>query len=900
MYERDTHAKVPTNCDEEKKKKSLHKNEKGRDLPYCVNYDILVKCCNEKKNYVDLNLEINYNLEEILAHKDNIKRCLYVNNSKNKNHQQRNKTNNDHLKNRKHYYYNDGYHSVHATDDIPPFVHDSVHDSMNVRKNESIQMGGEEEKYFYPKNNYSDVGNTSSDSSNSYCSNVSTNASKNEKTSYMNFSQRITYDNNILENEQNLFHKIISPRGISEQSKKEKENFSFDHWCANTPAASNTPDSYIRISNDEQNCERSTGYREKGDSPCYLREKSQIRFPLSTPDESTFTSLKFHKIDRSISYKKTEDEILNKYEKIIKIMKYLRRIKTKYPKIETAVSILSNHIKNVTFNCEKMFDSRQGLNDFLKKIYIYQIYLLKKVIFKNPKGKTNLDSIECSYEKMSTRKEQLGTRDHQHLRQYSAVPNGYNIVPQFMIQQLGTNKPVNIPKNAHTENINDEDYFHFKKKEKCDEWKYKKLDKVMQRVVTEKNKMKMRHSLSEEEITKDDKFNNEKRKNKYKYRDNKIYKEHEKQTLDEYMAESKKSLTHKFTNLYADDTDKTSAYYSNLKDKYKEALKNHMHSCSENVHGKKKKKKNNKKKEHIIHDDTLHSINYYQKSENFAKSNEIDILPENHILRQKPNKVPHYLGNKRSTSFDINSNEYESKKANAEEFHRNFPRYNTRNVICKGRSNLSDVLKNNYLNVVHVQKECREKHGKKCLEEYESTGDPKDESPNGLNLHTLNLASDNMSIRRNLSKDEYCRIRFVDKEKNNKKTHVLFYDINKELSAISNRDSITHALKHALLNKPQSFTVLQNFLFKIDVEMVEYKNFILLLTRNIKKPHLEALYGLNDFSIFEKVYGKKVAPRFLVSKKVKTFYKYDMFYRRFKELTNVRDFSGITDAVELI
>lgn len=54
------------------------------------------------------------------------------------------------------------------------------------------------------------------------------------------------------------------------------------------------------------------------------------------------------------------------------------------------------------------------------------------------------------------------------------------------------------------------------------------------------------------------------------------------------------------------------------------------------------------------------------------------------------------------------------------------------------------------------------------------------------------------------------------------------------------------------------------------------------------------------YTFIFKVYGKKVAPRFLISKKVKMFYKYDKFYQKFRELVNVREFSGITDAVELI
>lgn len=71
-------------------------------------------------------------------------------------------------------------------------------------------------------------------------------------------------------------------------------------------------------------------------------------------NDSPSINLEFLKSSNPSNCKKMEKDILNKYEKIMKIMKYLRKVKSKYPEIESTVSILSNHIKNVTFNCEKM------------------------------------------------------------------------------------------------------------------------------------------------------------------------------------------------------------------------------------------------------------------------------------------------------------------------------------------------------------------------------------------------------------------------------------------------------------------------------------------------------------------------------------------------------------------
>ncbi|EUD69186.1 hypothetical protein C922_00049 [Plasmodium inui San Antonio 1] len=826
------------------KKKSWHKSERGRNPPYCVNYDVLLKNCREEQ-YIDLNLEINYNLEELLAYKDNIKKCLHVHSRPSKHNLQ---------KNRRSYHYDDGHGTICASGGISPFCYDSGGEKKGVR-NQPDRV----EKQFYRNGDYTDEGYTS-DSCSSYCSNVTDSSEKYEKTNGMNFSQRITYDSTILEGKGNLFDTVLAPKGVSKNKEGGKNNAFCDGWAAKTGDNTNIDDSYVRtqLSYEDMECRG-----EGGGSPLYAGATSKGAF-LPNLDGHPLTNSAFHKKYSNPASQKVEEEILNKYEKIIKIMKYLRRVKNKYPQIEATVSILSSHIKNVTFNCEKMFHSRQELNDFLKKIYIYQIYLLKKVVFKNPRDRRSGDSF----------------------KDYSELPEGSNRDAHFMIQHLRENRPVKSAKRGPHQNVRDEGWANFTTVRKQEGRTRNPLHKDTQFISAAKKENKMDMTFTEESAE-SDMYKKGKGKNRGKYKSGESFTGQEKTIHDDDPLRSETNSTHCFSNLYADEADKTSAYYDNLRHTYREALKNHMNTSRGNFQSGKRKKQSRIKKEHILHEDFLNHKNAYRKSENFTMLDDADVLPEQEALREETNESPYGWGNKRDVPFNTHLVEYESKRGNSGQLYKCIPQDSANNREYRGRSILSDALKKDYLNVVNVQK-------------YGSKDGLKDGPLYGPSLNALNLARRKTPPRRSLSRGETGRKDAAEKDRNNQKTLVLFYDINKELSAISNRDSVIHALKHALLNKPHNFSALQNFLFKINVELVEYKNFILLLTQNVKKPLLAALYGLNDFSVFEKVYGKKVAPRFLVSKKVKTFYKYDTSYRRFKELTNVRDFSGITDAVELI
>ncbi|CAG9473542.1 unnamed protein product [Plasmodium vivax] len=838
MREEDRHAEVLKRYNGEGRKKCRHKNERGRNPPYCVNYDVLLRNCKQEEHYIDLNLEINYNLEELLAHKDNMKKCLHVHSGPSKHTLQRDGRSP---------HYDDANSRTSAADGISPFCYDSGGEKRGVHDHPHRM-----EKQLYRRRDYTDEGHTS-DSSNSYCSNVTDSSTKYERTNGMNFSQRISYESTILEDKLNLFHTGLAPKGVQKNRKGGRNHAGCSPWGAKGGDSPNVDHSYART-------ELSYEHTECG--PSRMRESSKGTPPPMNLDGHKLTNLTFHKKNANLASQKVEEEILNKYEKIIKIMKYLRRIKNKYPEIETTVSILSTHIKNVTFNCEKMFYSRQELNDFLKKIYIYQIYLLKKVVFKNPRDGSSGDSFRCSFEAASPGEARPAFRD------YSEVPESSNRNAHFMIQRLRENRPVKYAEGMPHENVDDEEWANFSSVRKHEGRARSHLGKETQRMGGAKKEKQMDTSFTEGAGS--DMCKKGKGKNRGKYKSSKSFRGQEDDPLG-----SETNSTHCFTNLYGDDEEKTSAYYANLRHTYREALKNHMHTSGGNFQSGKSKKQSGGKKEHILHEDSLGHESGHGKGEKKCMFDDADVPPEQEPVREETNKQPPGWGNKRDVPFNTHSVEYESKKGHSGKLHKCIPKEGANSREYRGRSTLSDALKNDYLNVVDVEKY-------------------------GPSLNALNLARGETPPRRSPSKGETGRKDPPGKEKNNQKTLVLFYDINKELSAISNRDSVIHALKHALLNKPYNFSALQNFLFKIDVELVEYKNFILLLTRNIKKPHLEALYGLNDFSVFEKVYGKKVAPRFLVSKKVKTFYKYDTFYRRFKELTNVRDFSGITDAVELI
>ncbi|ANQ09963.1 Uncharacterized protein PCOAH_00043750 [Plasmodium coatneyi] len=866
MHEEDGHAEMLKNYVREGKKKIWHKSEKCRNIPYCVNYDVLLRNSKEEQ-YIDLNLEVNYNLEELLAYKENIKKCFHENSGLSKNN----------LRGNRGYHYDDGYGHGHghicAAGGISPFCYDS-----GGGKKGACNKPDRAKKQLYRNSEYTDEGHTS-DSSNSYCSNVTDSSAEYEKTNGMNFSQRITYDSTILEEKVNLFDTVLAPKGVKKNIKGGKNNSVCPPWAAISGDNTNIDDSYVRteLSYEDRECTQ-----DGGTFPFHGRENSKGPFPSMNLHGHPLTNLKFHKKYSNPVSQKVEEEILQKYEKIIKIMKYLRRIKNKYPQIEATISILSNHIKNVTFNCEKMFNSRQEMNDFLKKIYIYQIYLLKKVVFKNPRDRRSGDSFKGSFEATSLEGAHLGSKDRPSFRDYSEIPEGINRDAHFMFQHLKENRPVNSTKGVPQENVDDEGWVNFSSVRKHKGRTRNHLSKEIQRMGDAKKEKEIDTSFTEESAE-NNMYKKGKGKNRSKYKSSGSFRGEEGTTQDDDPFLSEANSTYCFTNLYADDADKTSAYYDNLRHTYREALKKHMHKNGENFKSGKNKKQSRIKKEHILENDSLNHKNAYRRSENFTMSDEAYVLPENESVREETNKQPQGWGNKRDVPFNTQLVEYESKKGDCGQLYKCIPQDSANKNEYRGRSTLSDAFKNDYLNVLDVQK-------------YGPKGGP----PYEPSLNALNLARSKTPPWRSSSKGEMDTKNPAGKEKNNQKTLVLFYDINKELSAISNRDSVIHALKHALLNKPHNFNALQNFLFKINVELVEYKNFILLLTRNIKKPHLEALYGLNDFSVFEKVYGKKVAPRFLVSNKVKSFYKYDTFYRTFKELTNVRDFSGITDAVELI
>ncbi|KAI4836566.1 CKK domain-containing protein [Plasmodium brasilianum] len=860
-------------------KNILCKNETNIEYPFYINYEILLKNCRHKHkhrhNYIDLNLEVNYNLEEILENKDSIKKSF------NPNH-------------------------------------------VNCNKKKEIKNRCYQNEYNIPSN-------WSTSDSSSYCSDISENSSKNEITKFMNFSQRITYDNDLVDN-LNLFDKIINDREEVDKNKKhitcsylttqlndkergKKRSKLLSSFVSKTGDNSdNNNDNYSDKHNDRHNywnsncnnedaqgepssvfnTEKSKQCPIPSNAPCseerrgssYLRDQSEGNFTEYNMENSRSVDMKIFKSSNSLCSRKTEEEILNKYEKIIKIMKYLRRIKAKYPEIETTVSILSNHIKNVTFNCEKMFQSRQELNEFLKKIYIYQIFLLKKVVFKIPKTKKDGDFSRCSNNNAPINKMRFISADQQNLRDNTIIPDETSREAIYMLQQLNKNKSFKIPRNIlyQNEQNKENEKFNIKREdynkiryEKC----YGKIDNDVQGITSKKDEKNDSPNRSEE-YTMYETYAGRSGGSNHKYDGSKVVNEKipKKDTYQGDIKKNENNYKNRFNSYNTEDVETACSHYADAQDNYEEALKNNMYKIEKNIISM-TKKQGQKKNEHILNvNDELNEIIINHKSDR------TDVLHKNKTLpvNTKTNLYNDF-GKRKNIPFNKYLNKYESNKGNLRESYNLNSRDNISNLTHKERDTLSDAFKNDYLNVIDKK---TKKETKKFL--------LKDD----LKFNALNLESDDIAIRKNMSKNERISNDCPDNVKNSKKTLVLYYDINKELNVISNRDSVIQALKQTLLNKPQNFTALQNFLFKIDVELVEYKNFILLITKNIKKPHLEALYGLNDFSVFEKVYGKKVAPRYLVSRKVKIFYKYDIFYQSFKELENARGFSGITDAVELI
>ncbi|CRH01190.1 conserved Plasmodium protein, unknown function [Plasmodium relictum] len=835
-------------------KKYLSKNEKDTDLAFHIDYETLLKNCKHKEKYIDLNLEINYNLEEIMENKDNIKKCIHVHDIIDDENLYRKKSNEDNIKNNKYYYDNNLYFDI--NNKISPLYYEREKENKDTTN-----------KNLHYENNYNDE-NSSSYSNDSYCSDITVNSSEEKKKS-MNFSQRITYDNNELIHNLNLYNKIInynihnkkyeeSSNNFSQMNKQKIENLD----CYNS--------FFIKKSNNEKHsCHRekqkkiyshdfchNTINKKEMNSSFYLPNESKYTFNENNVDNSP-TNLKFFKSSKSLNSIKMEEEILNKYEKILKVIKYLRKIKTKYPEIETIVSILSNHIKNITFKCEKMFDTRSQLNDFLKKIYIYQIFLLKKVVFKDQNIVKNNDSSKYHRNNAPRNRIRFISTDQQNLRDYSIVLEDSNKNIYSMLHHLDKNGSFNIQNKNIFEYIKTHDDKKLDKKDgiyrKRYENNYKGEYEDHEHEVLESKKEKLINRGDEEEMK--DYIYSEYKKSTNIYNECQIEDENAKNIYEDVIKVN--TNKYKYKNIYNNheidqkEKEKEKGYYHDcfMKDKYNEDNK-YIYEIEENTKDKKKKVK--KKNENILDvDHVLNKVIIQQKTENFTKLNEKD-ASHTKTLFEKLEQSNENCENKKNF-ININSNEYESNNPE-----------------------IKDLYKN--------------RNGKFFKHSAYKERDK-------LNLNALNLENNNPSFI-NRSSNEKDKKKSIDKEE--KKTHILYYDINKELTAISNRESVIHALKYTLLDKPKNFTVLQNFLFKIDVELVEYKNFILLIAKDIREPHLEALYGLNDFSVFEKVYGKKVAPRFLVSSKVKIFYKYDKFYKRFKELTNVRDFSGITDAVQLI
>ncbi|CRG94931.1 conserved Plasmodium protein, unknown function [Plasmodium gallinaceum] len=840
MNEDDKSKEIITSCNYGLKRHYISENEKNKDLIFQIDYETLLKNCKEEEKYIDLNLEINYNLEEIVENKDNIKKCVYLHDEVDDEYLYSKKENDYYIKNNK-YYYDNNFHSD-IDNGISPFNYE--------REKENIDK---KNKYLHYEKDYNSE-NNSSYTNDTYCSDFTENSSKYEKTKSMNFSQRITYDNNELIHNLNLYNKIVDYNLHNKKYEENSKNYS--QMIKEQKENSNCYDSiFIKKKNNEKyscyNEKQMKMYHHDFYDNIIHKKPNEPKYMFSkyNNQENSPLNLKLLKNRNSLNSVKMEEKILNKYEKILKVMKYLRKIKTKYPEIETIVSILSNHVKNVTFNCEKMFDSRSQLNDFLKKIYIYQIFLLKKVVFKDQNIMKNNNINKYHNNNTSRNKIRFISTDEKNLRDYSIILEDSSRNDHFMLNNLDRN----ISFNTHNKNINEDIKKHEGKK-------YEENDEIFNRKYEKNSKGK--HEKGIHEILESKKGNfidkgNEHIKgdlyNEYKIKKN-IYNEFQVdknvKNIDEKVIKDNTN-NYKYKDIYnnydLEEIEKKCSYDYHIKDKYYGNTK-FIYGEEENIKNKKKKEKIKKKNENILDiDNVLNKVITQQKNEKFMKTSEKDALYKRELF-EKIEK------NNKKNILNRNSNECKLNDYEPEELHK----YTNGNNL-------------------------------KYLAYKEREGE--------LNLNALNLESNNSAFRNRFQSGKYKK-KSIDEEE--KKTHVLYYDVNKELTAISNRESVTHALKYTLLNKPKNFATLQNFLFKIDVELVDYKNFILLITKDIKEPHLEALYGLNDFSIFEKVYGKKVAPRFLVPSKVKAFYKYDKFYQTFKELTNVKDFSGITDAVQLI
>ncbi|SCM08505.1 conserved Plasmodium protein, unknown function [Plasmodium chabaudi chabaudi] len=838
-------------------KKKFCKNKINKECPFYVNYDILVKNYKNEKNYIDLNLEINYNLEEIEENNENIKKCIFIANEKNKANldEQKASSKNDKINNPHETNYN-----IDAINNFVSSKHKKKGNNPNCENRESsrrnqanIDVSSEEERKTNrdrskskSKDNIKNNNNHesySSDSNGTYCSDLSDNYSEIEKKS-MNFSQRITYDD-IIPNKINLYDTTINLNSHNKNKNKNKNDADYISYGVNKlkPSISNDSSLLFDDSNNENfnytdNRHSSSNYNrsDSNNTEFYSSDifskqhkyafldklycsKEEERNKLNnmdtelTRERSSPIRLQFNKKDKILNRRKSEDDILNKYEKIIKIMKYLRRIKTRHPEIETIVSILSNNIKNVTFNCEKMFSSRRELNDFLKKIYIYQIYLLKKVVFKKNYSSKNDHNKNPSMQKVS-----FVNINQSHLRDHSEIPDDTKRDSNYLLYYLSKNPSLNISNSLLYENSNaNKDHINNNRQNNIDmlgnihkyiDLKRNTKDIEKKTYYTRKNDENEKNNNGSSEYSDEDP--------NYNY----------KQYVNKINENKKKSHRHNINSNNAFDKVEQCQEKRNI---FVKPRKNHISNI----------------KNELANTEEIYT-NDYNNSNTFDNPSLNECKPNNNFLKRVDN------ANDRQMMEDPDTKETD------------------------GNSNFNIIQKQGQIEKKYIA------------------------FKKGLNMNALNLENKCGPIKKNVPENEKCPNTSIDKDKLDKKTYVLYYDVNKEINTISNRDSVTHALKTILLNKPQNFAALQNFLFKIEVELVEYKHFILLITKNVKKLSLEALYGLNDFSVFEKVYGKKIAPRFLVSQKVKMFYKYDILYQRFKELENVRGFSGIIDAVELI
>ncbi|KYN96316.1 hypothetical protein PGSY75_1473300 [Plasmodium gaboni] len=881
----------------------------NKDIPFFINYDILLKNCKQDKNYLDLNLEINYNLEEIIENKDNLIRCLHRKNPMEHVKGYKREIPDDYMKNKKYYYDNNIYH--HKNDE---YYHNNNNNNIYKQRDDKYDRNNycnnfkkgftnilkdkkNKEKNYYTDTSYSDDELSYSD--NNYYSDSSVNSYENENNKSFNFSQRITYDNNLMDkiniydnitnyvynnkNKNNCYYenmdkqnkdcynykndikyinhrdtvlngsKYIEDGNYINDKKKRTDiihfiNKTYKDKLSNNKCHTSFIQNIKHTNHEKEKTEHSkfSGYIQHSMAKDYRRnltDRSIIFNNHMEKNDDSSINLDFLKSSNTSNCKKMEIDILNKYEKIMKIMKYLRKVKSKYPEIETTVSILSNHIKNVTFNCEKMFESRYLLNEFLKKLYIYQIYILKKIVFNKSDILKNDDTLEYYNKHFHTNKMRFISTDR--------INN--------------SNDPITF------EDIKENSSYSIRK-----------LNEQKENIFREKG-YNERHKIKE--YTKDNKYNNVGGyKENYQYTNEYMKRGNKNDIKNKYINHDNNNVIPYDNNcmyILNNDINKNSGYSDKLKNKYKDNYINKisnlemidkngnknnfedMHQINKNISNEKREIliDTNEKKKKISYKTLLISENMeknnnnfdYKRDKSFSKNN----VNDNYTFKDK--------------SFLNKMDNVQNKK-----LFKNEPIKNEKIIY-------DNIKKKDYLNVIDEKKE----EEKNPLSEHE------------LNLKALNLESKDLAIKQNIMKEEIHNTSYANKNEN-KKTHVLYNDVNKELSAISNRDSVIHALKYTLLNKPQNFTTLQNFLFKIDVEFVEYKNFVLLISKSVRKLHLEALYGLNDFSIFEKVYGKKAAPRFLISKKVKMFYKYDKFYQKFRELVNVREFSGITDAVEVI